>query len=85
MSLSDREKFIQHYTTLSTIRIITNKLRKKKLSDKQDAYGLNKDLEAIRKTRCHRLSDDDIAKLLDDLVEEAMLGGYVLSNLMEDI
>ena len=45
MSLSDREKFIQHYTTLSTIRIITNKLRKKKLSDKQDAYGLNKILK----------------------------------------
>jgi hypothetical protein len=85
MTLSEREKFIQHYCTLSTIRIILRKWKKQnKIQIVDEAEGLKKDVEAIRETRCRRLTEENVVGILDDLIEEAMLGGYVINDLLED-
>lgn len=85
MTLSERERFIQHYCTLSTIKIILKKWKKNdRIQLEDEPYDLQKDVKTIRNTRCRKLTDETVVNLLDDLVEEAMLGGYVLSDLLEN-
>lgn len=81
MTMTDREKFIQHYVTLSTIRIIMSKLKKKEQPTEE---SLKKDVDVILKTRCRKLDQEAVTLLLDDLIQEAMLGGYVINDLLED-
>lgn len=85
MTLSERERFIQHYCTLSIIKIILKKWKKNdRIQLEDEPYDLQKDVKTIRNTRCRKLTDETVVNLLDDLVEEAMLGGYVLSDLLEN-
>ena len=50
MTLTEKEKFIQHYITISTIRILSRKMgikTKEMLRDELDS-----DVDLIRQTRC---------------------------------
>ena len=86
MTLTDREKFIHHFITLTTVKVLLAKLSEG--DSKSDVYSsLNKDIDdmsfiikKIQETRCRKLSDDEIKGIVDDLMEEALLGGNIINE-----
>jgi len=89
MTLSERERFIQHFSTISTMGLLIEKFAIEKGSSPSKFFSdkrpdMDSDLNAIRKTRCRRLTDEDIASLFDDLSEEALLGGSVLQEMLDE-
>ena len=85
--LTDREKFIQHYVTLTTLRLMCKRMAESKLRDEDLLEVGNvdprKDMELIRKTRCRKLSEEEVADLMEALSNEALLGGSVLNDMLE--
>ena len=72
MTLTQRERFIQHYITISTIRILSKKLNlQAHMSKEMIKDELDGDVELIRDTRCRKLSSEDIHKIFEDMQEEA--------------
>jgi hypothetical protein len=81
MTLTEKEKFIQHYITISTIRILSRKMgikTKEMLRDELDS-----DVDLIRQTRCRKLTDEEISEIFEDMQEEALLGGGVLNDFLD--
>jgi hypothetical protein len=37
-------------------------------------------IKKIQETRCRKLSDDEIKGIVDDLMEEALLGGNIINE-----
>tara|TARA_B110001454_G_C12323443_1_gene268788 strand:+ start:46 stop:321 length:276 start_codon:yes stop_codon:yes gene_type:complete len=88
MTLSDREKFIQHYITITTLRTLVTKINSGDLSLKalknmgmEGNKSQNKhDVEVIWKTRCRKLTQEGIHELFSELSEEALLGGSAVNE-----
>lgn len=88
MTLTEREKFIHHFITLSTLRIIGKRLDKEgniEMNDKEiDISEEEKnDVAVILKTRCRKLTPKDVEEIFADLSEEALLGGSVINDLIK--
>tara|TARA_R110000824_G_scaffold72633_2_gene185287 strand:+ start:5976 stop:6245 length:270 start_codon:yes stop_codon:yes gene_type:complete len=84
--LSDREKFIHHFVTLTTVRVVLSKLADGEGGD-VNVYSSFKDgddmtfiIKKIQETRCRKLKKEEIQLLIDDLVEEALLGGNIIND-----
>ena len=71
--LTEREKFIQHYVTLSTMRILAKRVAEGNIAPES----------LIRKTRCRKISDEELEDLIEGLSQEALLGGSVLNDMLE--
>jgi len=87
--LTDREKFIHHYVTLQTLRVMCKRFSEyEQMYDPKDLQEIasvdpQKDVDMIRKTRCRRLTDEDISGIMEGLTQEALLGGNVLNDMMD--
>ena len=89
MTLTERERFIQHFSTISTMRLMMEKFIVDTGSSpyrffSKERHDMESDLKAIRETRCRKLSDQDISDLFEELSEEALLGGSVLQEMLEE-
>ena len=69
MTLNDRERFILHLVALLTMQHFGMFRDKDKLHD------------IVRKNRCRTLSENDVAKIFDDIQEEMLLGKYVYEEM----
>ncbi len=86
MPLTEREKFIHHFITLTTVKVLLAKLADG--DNKSNIYAsLENDLDdmgfmvkKIKETRCRKLDDDEIKEIIDDLMEEALLGGNIVNE-----
>jgi|TARA_R110000824_G_scaffold8714_1_gene39411 ribosome-interacting GTPase 1 len=89
MTLTDREKFIHHFITLSTLRIIGKRINKDGVPIDINVEDVNiteeekHDVDIILKTRCRKLTPDDVRDIFEDLSEEALLGGSVINDLIK--
>tara|TARA_R110002020_G_scaffold233_4_gene1210 strand:+ start:2589 stop:2858 length:270 start_codon:yes stop_codon:yes gene_type:complete len=86
MTLTEREKFIHHFVTLTTVRVILSKLAQGE-NDVNVYNVLDKNSEdmtfiikKIQETRCRKLDDEQVKSLIDELVEEALLGGNIIND-----
>ena len=88
MTLTERERFIQHFSTISTMRLMMEKYLQNSSSPTKffsdERPDMQSDIQAIRKTRCRKLEDKDIAQLFEELSEEALLGGSVLNDMLDE-
>jgi len=71
LTLTDRERFVYHATTLMTLQIM------KKHPIKMTKRSMLDLIKLIKKNRCRKLSDDDIDKIYGDMEEEIMLSTVV--------
>lgn len=88
MSLTERERFIHHFITLSTLRIIGSRYNKEgeQLEDSEKmsiTAEEQNDIKVILSTRCRNLTNEDVKEIFEDLSEEALLGGSVINDLMK--
>ena len=87
--LTDRENFIHHYVPLQTLRVMCKRFAEyEQMYDPQDLRDIatvdpQKDVDMIRKTRCRKLTDQDIEEIMEGLTQEALLGGNVLNDMIE--
>ena len=86
--LSEREKFIHHYVTLQTLRVMCNRFAAYERADFKALKNIanvdpEKDITTIRNTRCRRLTDKEISELMEGLTQEALLGGSILNKLID--
>ena len=70
MSLSDRERFIMHMTTVMTLATMGDPIDVKKIQDE------------IRKGRCRRLTDEEVYNVWEDLKEEVLNGRAVYEEMV---
>ena len=45
---------------------------------------MRKIVKIIRETRCRKMTEDDIEILLDQLSEEALVGGSIINDLIKN-
>jgi len=88
LSLTERERFIHHFITLSTLRIIGSRYNKEgeQLEDSEKmsiTAEEQNDIKVILSTRCRNLTNEDVKEIFEDLSEEALLGGSVINDLMK--
>ena len=84
MTLTQRERFIQHYITISTIRILSKKLNiQSHMSKEMIKNELDGDIELIRETRCRKLTPEEIREIFTDMQEEALLGGNIINDFLD--
>jgi hypothetical protein len=86
--LTDREKFIHHYVTLQTLRVMCKRFSEYEQIDPKDLRDIatvdpQKDVEMIRKTRCRRLTDENISEIMEGLTQEALLGGNIINDMID--
>ena len=87
--LTEREKFIHHYVTLQTLRVMCKRFGEyDQIYDPKDLQEIanvdpTKDVEMIRKTRCRRLTDEDINEVMEGLTQEALLGGNIINDMID--
>lgn len=94
MTLTERERFIQHFSTISTMRVMMEKMEmlrnpspsffEKELTEEERPSINKSDVMIIRKTRCRKLTSEEIHGLFEEMSEEALLGGNVINELIED-
>ena len=73
--LTDREKLILHFCCMQTLAKV----------NRFDSPGLmEKMVEDVREYRCHSLSQDDVANLLEQVNDEMIAGKIMLKEMMED-
>jgi hypothetical protein len=92
MTLNDRERFIQHYITITTLRTLVDRVKTGDISIAQLARidiespntpEINKhDVDVIWKNRCRKLTEKEIASLFEDLAEEALVGGSAINDML---
>ena len=70
MTLSDREKFIMHISTVMTLSSI---------GDPIDIIGIQK---ALRENRCRTLTDKQVNDLFNDIKEEVLNGRSVYEEMI---
>ena len=88
MTLTERERFIHHFITLSTLRIIGSRYNKEgEKLEESDQVEISaeeqNDIKVILSTRCRNLTSEDVREIFEDLSEEALLGGSVINDLMK--
>ena len=81
--LSDREKFIHHFVTLTTVKIIHNKINYDRDFEGQNEEEVQRIVRIIRETRCRHLRDDEVEILLDELRDEALCGGTTINQFIK--
>lgn len=90
MTLTERERFIQHFSTISTMRIMMEQMKRITsnqptfFSEEELALKGSEDVKAIRDTRCRNLEDEIISQLFEEMKEEALLGGGIIKGLLKD-
>ena len=80
MTLTEREKFIHHFVTLSTVKVIHENMGH---LGEDNPFDMRKIVKIIRETRCRKMTEDDIEILLDQLSEEALVGGSIINDLIK--
>ncbi len=81
MTLTEREKFIHHFVTLSTVKVIHENMGH---LGEDNPFDMRKIVKIIRETRCRKMTEDDIEILLDQLSEEALVGGSIINDLIKN-
>ena len=81
MTLTEREKFIHHFVTLSTVKVIHEHMG---MPNEADPFDMRKIVKIIRETRCRKLTQEEITALLDELSEEALVGGSIINDLVKN-
>jgi len=70
MALNDREKFVMHLITVMT------------LSSLGDPIDISLVQKEIRKNRCRKLTDKDVAQIWEDMKEEILNGKAVYEEMI---
>ena len=70
MALNDREKFIMHLITVMT------------LSSLGDPIDISLVQKEIRKNRCRKLTDKDVAQIWEDMKEEILNGRAIYEEMV---
>jgi hypothetical protein len=74
-ALTDREKLILHFCCMQTLA---------KVNGTYDSPGLMENMvEEVWKYRCHSLSHDDVANLLEQVNDEMIAGQIMMKDLIE--
>ena len=90
MTLNERERFIQHYITITTLRTLVDRIMMGDLTvqhlmemSMDNSRNLGKrDVDIIWKNRCRNLTRDDLDKIFEDLSEEALIGGSAINDML---
>ena len=90
MSLTERERFIQHYITITTLRTLVDRIKMGDLTVKHlmemsmdNSKNLGKrDVDIIWKNRCRSLSKEDLDDIFESLAEEALIGGSAINDML---
>ena len=90
MSLSERERFIQHYITNTTLRTLVDRIKMGDLTvqhlmsmSMENNKNLGKrDVDIIWKNRCRSLSKEDLDDIFESLAEEALIGGSAINDML---
>ncbi len=90
MSLTERERFIQHYITITTLRTLVDRIKMGDLTVKHlmemsmdNSKNLGKrDVDIIWKNRCRSLSREDLDDIFESLAEEALIGGTAINDML---
>ena len=90
MSLSERERFIQHYITITTLRTLVDRIKMGDLTvqhlmsmSMENNKNLGKrDVDIIWKNRCRSLSKEDLDDIFESLAEEALIGGTAINDML---
>tara|TARA_R110002020_G_scaffold6986_2_gene29486 strand:+ start:3370 stop:3645 length:276 start_codon:yes stop_codon:yes gene_type:complete len=90
MSLSERERFIQHYITITTLRTLVDRIKMGDLTvqhlmsmSMENNKNLGKrDVDIIWKNRCRSLSKEDLDDIFESLAEEALIGGSAINDML---
>ena len=82
MTLTEREKFIHHFVTLSTVKVIHEHMGLDRVED--PSLDMRKIVKVIRETRCRKIPEPEIEALLDELSEEALVGGSIVNDLIKN-
>ena len=90
MSLTERERFIQHYITITTLRTLVDRIKMGDLTVKHlmemsmdNSKNLGKrDVDIICKNRCRSLSREDLDDIFESLAEEALIGGTAINDML---
>ena len=70
MTLTEREKFIYHCTTLMTMKIMSKEFNLVPINVK-------KLIDLIKNNRCRKLTEENLDKIYDDIEEEVLLSNTV--------
>ena len=90
MSLTERERFIQHYITITTLRTLVDRIKMGDLTvqhlmsmsmDNNKNLG-KRDVDIIWKNRCRSLSREDLDDIFESLAEEALIGGTAINDML---
>ena len=90
MSLTERERFIQHYITITTLRTLVDRIKMGDLTVKHlmemsmdNSKNLGKrDVDIIWKNRCRSLSREDLDDIFESLAEAALIGGTAITDML---
>tara|TARA_R110000824_G_scaffold192947_5_gene375213 strand:+ start:2097 stop:2348 length:252 start_codon:yes stop_codon:yes gene_type:complete len=83
MTLTEREKFIHHFVTLTTVKVIHEHMGEV-TEENLALFDMKRIVKIIRDTRCRKMTEDDIEILLDQLSEEALVGGSIINDLIKN-
>ena len=90
MSLTERERFIQHYITITTLRTLVDRIKMGDLTVKHlmemsmdNSKNLGKrDVDIIWKNRCRSLSREDLDDIFESLAEESLIGRTAINDML---
>ena len=90
MSLTERERFIQHYITITTLRTLVDRIKMGDLTVKHlmemsmdNSKNLGKrDDDIILKNTCRSLSREELDDIFESLAEEALIGGTAINDML---